>query len=111
MGVDGKTLKDHIQQASGLTFVESASGWKGRCPFEKNASADSFLVFNSPEGDFYCFSCKAKGGLDDFDRFWTHAEAKQRRAELEAQILRAAEPQPSAAPPAATAPSQAGASS
>ena len=95
---DGRALKEHIEKVSGAAFTESASGWKGRCPFEENSTSDSFLVFNSPEADFYCFGCKAKGGLADFDRLWGQAEVKRRRADLEAGILREARAEPSPAP-------------
>lgn len=81
MDVNGRELKEHIEQQTGATFVECASGWKGPCAFEKSSKPDSFLVFNSPSGEFYCFSCKVTGDFADFNRLWEHFQAEKRRAE------------------------------
>lgn len=97
METGGRTLKEHIERQAGITFVESASGWKAPCPFEKNSTRDSFLVFNSPDGDFYCFSCKAKGGIADFDLKWRTIQPGESGVGLESGPQEA-EPQEDPAP-------------
>ncbi|MBI3941279.1 MAG: hypothetical protein HY315_10630 [Acidobacteria bacterium] len=70
----GRSLKDHIKKHTGLEFLESASGWKGPCPFEPDSRAGSFLIFD--QGDFYCFTCKVQGGISEFDRLWQEAKVQ-----------------------------------
>ena len=88
MQVDGRGLRDHVVQQTGIALREAASGWKGHCPFEPKSPPDSFLVFNSPEGDFYCFSCKAKGGIEEFDKLWNRVQEAKRRRELQERQVR-----------------------
>src|SRR2546428_4770005 len=87
----GRALTDPIETQAGISFVERPSGWKGPCPFEEDKAGDSFIVFNLKDGEFFCLSCKAKGGMEEFDRLWSKAQSSGKKP---------APKQPAGAPPA-----------
>ncbi|HEV8129839.1 MAG TPA: hypothetical protein VGQ81_01195 [Acidobacteriota bacterium] len=101
MSVSGRALKEHIESQAGIAFMERPSGWKGPCPFEEDLAGDSFVVFNLKDGEFFCLSCKAKGGIEEFNRLWgEHQTARQKAAPPQQESA----PQASVEPPGSFSP-------
>jgi len=78
MAADKKALREHIARQTGASFVDSPFGWKTRCPFEGDSTAEAFFVLDSPQGEFYCLNCKVEGGFAEFDLLWDRLRAAQR---------------------------------
>ena len=80
MAADGRALKRYIEEQAGTTFVECYSGWKARCPLERDSKSESFVVFDSSTAEFYCITCRAEGGFADFKKLWSSFLADKREA-------------------------------
>ena len=80
MAADGRALKRYIEEQAGATFVECYSGWKARCPLERDSKSESFVVFDSSTAEFYCITCRAEGGFADFKKLWSSFLAGRREA-------------------------------
>src|SRR5207245_1836787 len=88
MSINGRALKEHIETQAGVSFVERPSGWKGPCPFEDDKAGDSFIVFNLKDGEFFCLSCKAKGGLAEIKQALVESRSRQEQLAGGAQSQR-----------------------
>lgn len=70
--MSGRDLKEFIEANAGVdfSFSQNANSWRSRCPLEMESANDSFFVFNSPRGEFYCTECKQSGGYQEFLQAW-----------------------------------------
>jgi hypothetical protein len=99
MAADKKALREHIARQTGASFVDSPFGWKTRCPFEEDSTAEAFFVLDSPQGEFYCLNCKVEGGFAEFDLLWNRLRAAQRPPNASQQPERVSQAEAHASPP------------